>query len=149
MKPQTWTQIRAAILVATTVVGVAITVEAQGVSSGRLFECSVKQVVALRDDGSIGSTPWTKSLSKIDRFSRFTFDEARGAFRWSGDDKVWTYDVRQHGTDQNSLVALRTYQGPAAFVLATLEINAFNDGAEGFPFLLNSAEVYSGFCQAR
>ena len=118
--------------------------QAQTFSSGRSYECSVKEVAALKEDGSIGPTRWTELISQ--RFERFTFDEATGAFRWNGDDKVWLYEVHQAGTEDLSLLASRRYQGTAAFVLSRLEIETYQEGATEYPFFLISSEIYSGTC---
>lgn len=119
------------------------TATAQGSVGGRLFECDLVWNGTLRSDGTVGQTDWTDLRKKS--FDTFIFDEGSGVLRWKGADLAWQYLVMQSGTDENSMVAMRTLQGASAFVIDSLRIQTF---VEGWPFLLiERDELSSGKCR--
>jgi hypothetical protein len=122
---------------------------AQTMRKGRLVECVVKETAVTRDDGSLGETDETRVFSKIRE--AFLFDEANSTLRWITldrswqSDTAWQYDTVQSGSDQNSLVALRYYEGISSVVVDVLRVKTWVDG---WPFLLVEQEtVYSGNCR--
>ncbi len=129
----------ASFLMAAMSIGAA---NAQGLVGGRMFECDVKWKGKLRDDGSFGPTDWTDLNLKA--FPAFTFDEGTGVLRWKGSGNAWQYRIVQVGGDDNSLLAMRTMQGTASFVIDSLRIQTWTTG---WPFMLiEQNEVSSGTC---
>lgn len=117
--------------------------EAQGAVGGRVFECDLLWKGKLRDDGSMGPTDWTKLHMKA--FPTFLFDEGSAVLRWKASDLAWQYRVVQAGTEDNSLLAIRTMQGTASFVVDSLRIQTF---VKGWPFLLiEQDEISTGKCR--
>ena len=125
-------------------VGLAVSDAAsQTLSLGRLFECGVKHTGIVRDDGSFGDTDATRLFKSTKQ--KFLFDEARATLRWGGTDNSWQYTIQQPGSDQNSLIATRYYEGLGSTVVEVLRIKTW---VKSWPFLLFEQDtVYSGTCR--
>jgi hypothetical protein len=122
---------------------------AQTMKTGRLLECTVKDTAITRDDGSLGETDITRTFAIVHQ--AFLFDEAQSTLRWISTDRswqsdtVWQYETIQAGSDDNSLLAIRYYEGSRSVILDVLRIKSW---VNEWPFTLMEQEtIYSGNCK--
>lgn len=84
----------------------------------------------------------------------FNFREATGAFAWATPYQRIDYNVVQHGSTANGVVAVSAVQGPASFSVKTLRIRTWapvvRDGEQLYPFMLVDEDtVHTGYCRTR
>lgn len=130
-------------LIAATAWVLALPCHAQGAVGGEAYRCTVASRVRLQATGELSSDEWTRILDKA--YLAFSFDSGSGVLRWEGGDLAWQYRTAQEASADNDLVAIRTLEGSASFVVNVLRIRPWQERS---PFLLmEQDEMISGTCR--
>ena len=103
-----------------------------------------KKVLQLGSRGKFEQNEWTKLLKR--HSDPLMFNQETGELRWKGDQDTSIFEVVQAGTSSNGVNAVRSFQGPAAYVHSFLSIETFTDG---WPFYFDDdGTIYTGTCVA-
>lgn len=114
-----------------------------------LWSCTVLNSYDLAGDGSIRRATNTLSPTPGDRL---LYDEATGMLRLlakANKKMSWslTFEVWQHGSSENSAIAIYRHRGPASNPLMTLRIMAHQQGqTKPFIFGDEGGETLAGTC---
>ena len=123
--------------VALLVSGPALTAE------GRLFNCTVKDVQQLGNDGVLIRNKVTQR--DRDWYKTFTFDEMTGILRYGKSFFSRQMEVVQKGSVDNSAIGLYRYKGAGSSRADLFRIKTFK---KEMPFLfLDTDTIYTGNCE--
>lgn len=117
---------------------------AQGWTEGAHFFCEVKSVQSLTDSGVLHVSEWNKVQRASPEFEAIYFNAGSGELRFRNSDTTWQYQVVQKASADNSLKAVRVYNGIADTVVQFLKIQTFE---ESMPFILIDDEIITGNCK--
>ena len=111
-----------------------------------VLECTVGMSQS-QDEGRLTTTQYDRS--QIGK--RFTFSSRSGEFVWPRIRLSIQYEVVQHGSTKNGLVAIAAVQGPASYSVKTLRVQSWapvlQHGRLSFGFMLVDEDtVQTGFC---
>ena len=105
------------------------------------YICELKYFGQMSESGFLEETRLSQALiaSKLE----LTFESSSGVLTVHGN--RWHMEIIQYGSSENSLVAIRQYEG-----LASSGVNVFiiETWKEGMPFLYQSgSDIYTGRCK--